>query len=437
MHEAGFDTLKAWENFLDAPELTAYLLYPILKLVMFFTFCYLYCRRCCPQCCRQYCPRCYRRCCRRCYCQLSGCNKKGDYCGGKCKSCGSCLWKYTMKLMAKIVDALFGAPLGVIERHKDEYKINDEDEHEIQTLYIRKNSMTYADVTILAMVTLTFLLVIFTSFWDRFWIDESNNCVIDPETYCYPIPIHPESRASLNIPESANRRIDNCSMWQDLNTAGKITFRCFKFAYNLGDALGAVGGLTTIFTVTTRLITRMMITLAKCIKDQQSNVNKSIDTKCDGDSSKSDDGRTKCCRCCSQCLVLCCLCNCYKKQNQETGSMSHPIDSSQYPTYNTWILRVILSVLLLLMDTSASIIISFFYFVDIIFGYQNHVFSNMIFRNVFKNLNKLVLPFGVISTILLLPFERYTDSGESTHTEQPVIQTDHKDENNDIMVHIT
>ena len=35
MHEAGFDTLKAWENFLDAPELTAYLIYPILKLVMF------------------------------------------------------------------------------------------------------------------------------------------------------------------------------------------------------------------------------------------------------------------------------------------------------------------------------------------------------------------------------------------------------------------
>lgn len=296
-------SLKDWENFLDAPELTAYLVYSILKsFLLLFMFCI-------------------------------GCGSKKI--AEKCNACNSkswCLWKYFIKLMAIVVDALFGTPLGVVQRTNNEYKEKKVDGHDIQTLYIRRTSLSDTEIAILAMVTLTFALTAFTTFWDRFWILETISCVNDPDTYCYPIAIFSELESNINL--NTSHRIENCSRWQDLNTDGKITFRCFKFVHNLGDALGAVGGLITIFGVSTRFVTKAMIVLAKFIVDNERECPEVCPKCC----------KSQCCSCWSFMITTCCLCLCCYESDccQDDESLCRP-------QYHKWLLRVITAMFLALI----------------------------------------------------------------------------------------
>ena len=121
--------------------------------------------------------------------------------------------------------------------------------------------MSYTDITVLAMVSLTLALTLFTTFWDRFWLKEIDECTLDPTTYCYPLAVPPESNANLNI--STDNKISNCSEWKTLNNDGKITFHCFQVVYDLSEALGAIGGLITIilFGISAKLGTKILIFL--------------------------------------------------------------------------------------------------------------------------------------------------------------------------------
>jgi hypothetical protein len=228
-----------------------------------------------------------------------------------------------------IVGAIYGAPLGIVERSPKEYeqahgrspeeedresddedavatclltvcvprkKANEStemqntrcckcaDEPEItitnkgtETLYIRANKLETNEVLVLAAVTVPFLIAIVTTFWDRYALEETYSCSEDPQIHCFPLAILPTTNDDLNITHFTPK-ISDCSKWITSDISANVTFRCFKCVNNLQDASAALGGLLSIFKVAIKIgfaallfITKQLIKLlircsSKCSK---------------------------------------------------------------------------------------------------------------------------------------------------------------------------
>ena len=226
-----------------------------------------------------------------------------------------------------IVGAIFGAPLGIVERSSDEYertrgrstekeqqdddkdevaaclltvcvprkKVNEQTidgstemqnascackhkpEYEItnegtETLYIRGRKLETNEVLVLAAVTVPFLVAIVTTFWDRYSLEETYSCTEDPEIHCFPLAIPPTTNDALNITHPIPK-ISDCSKWITSDISANVTFRCFKCVNNLQDAFAALGGLLSIFKVAIKIgfavllgVTTGLINLLICCK---------------------------------------------------------------------------------------------------------------------------------------------------------------------------
>ena len=355
-----YSSLDEWENFIDIPEAFVYLVYGVTKLVLVMTILsnvILY-------------NTCYKS-CKKVSSDINNCHV--------CTCCSDCcwlaaynIWKYFMFSMAEIVETVFGKSIGVVKRLDNEYIERKKNRHDIQTLYFHKKPISYTDISILAMVSLTLALALFTTFWDRFWLKEITECTLDPTIYCYPLAVPPESNAKLNI--STENKILNCSKWEDLNSQRKITFCCFQVVYDLSEALGTTGGIVTIFGVSTKLGTKVLLHLTKCLLNE--NCEHCKFTWC-------------------QIVKYCCYCHCRKQCHRKN---------------QLWIFRVIVATFLSLTELSVSFFIVAVYIGDL---YEVDVLHKVfhshrdVAANIFKNANKFVLPLGILSTTLFIPFENY------------------------------
>lgn len=348
MADFQFESLDGWENFVDIPEAFVYLVYSVAKLILVVTIISNIVRSCC----------CKHK------CRTKSCNDRRFF---------NCFWKYFMIIVVEIVEMVFGKPIGVVKRRNNEHNEREHNrEHKIQTLYIHQKQINYTDTLTLAVVSLSLALMLFTTFWDRFWLKVSDECILDPTTHCYPIQVPSESTVNLNI--STHSKITNCSKWEALKNKGLIEFRCFQVVYDLSVALEATGGLITIFGISAMIGAKALIFLTECLLNEN----------------------CKCCKNTWNCIIkYCCFCQCIMQQ---------------YTKEQLWIIRVIVATLLSAADLSAGSFAAAVYIGDL---FEINVLHN-VFKgntdaatNVFHNLNKLILPLGILSTTLFLPFENY------------------------------
>ena len=379
-------SLSDFETYRDAPEAFAYFFYSIVKLLVIVCYTIVVVNK----------YTCRSRCC-------------SNYIFCIANDCIFSCWKWIINQIYVIVGAVFGAPLGIVERSSEEYKQtrghsaekeqhNNEDdevaaclvtvcvprkianeqsinestemrnascacEHHpeiinkgTETLYIREKKLETNEVLVLAAVTVPFLVAITTTFWDRYSLEETYSCTEDPEIYCFPLAIAPTTNADLNITHSTPK-ISDCSIWMTSDISANVTFRCFKCVNNLQDAIAALGGLLSIFKVVIKMGFAILLGIT------------SLFIK----------------------LLICCKCTCC------------PPEKARF--HFTWI-RIGFAVILAVIEVIIGFIIGS--------AYALHLLTNgtltdhdKIEYKIFEHLNEPLVVLGIVTTSLLLPLEKY------------------------------
>ena len=162
-----------------------------------------------------------------------------------CCCCCQRSCNYCFMLQQWIIKLLLGREASVVKRfntYKDDEYING-----IPTLYIRNKRLTPGEISVLALLIITFSLLILITAFDLFFINITYVCTNNPGIYCFV--------TDLNI---TNKRITDCQHW---NNKSEVTIVCFQWAYNSKATIAAVGGLITFFQYTVRIITEISIAL--------------------------------------------------------------------------------------------------------------------------------------------------------------------------------
>ena len=401
--EIKFQGLKSWQNFTDIPEALVYLLYSIAKILLVLLIFTRWCG-------------CLKKIEKVSWKEVSQENSCGKKIKLFLKFCCFHIWKVIMKINSNLVRVLFTAPTGSVTYTEDDYREPRDDNDDIPKLYIRRRRVSHFDVAIMAMVTLTFLLVIFSTFWDRFWLTERTieTCIDKQGVFCYPLMMPFNSGTNFDT----NHWITNCSEWVNHNN---VMFRCFQFTFNFGTTAVSIGGLITSFKVTTKLGAKLLICLTQSVLNMQ---------------------HKKCCKCdcCSTLCSACCFCCCCKATWHCTSCNEHCSEwQSQRVTYkskmqhirvcenckkcekgnryccyfNRIIFRDIVALVFTVLDITVCVVIAGVYFYHIARHDQGRVLENFPkwVYVAFENFNKVILPLGIVTTSLFLPLEDYAIVG--------------------------
>ena len=381
-------TLQDFEVYRDAPEAFAYTIYAFFKLAICIVYFIVVINKYCL--CKRYC-----------YCTLCASCKKGFGFLGFC-----------MTVLTALVSAVFGAPLGVVERSAEEYKRNnglsnadgdneankennsdkmvaccltvcihpqevemedgnhvcvcakqEEDDKQlnrgVKSLYIHGIELHTNELLMLSVVAVPFIITIATTFWDRFLLKQTISCTEDPDVYCFPLAIPPTTNSDLNI-TSGTTRITDCSKWMTSDISMNVTFRCFECVNNLEDAFAALGGLITIFKLAIKLGITALIQFTQCIVK----------------------------------MLMCCC-----------------IDTSESAINKFKYTRITLGLILAAVEIVLAFVLGI--------SYAQHRLSHGSLIDhestiyiVFDHINEPLVLFGIVTTSLLLPLEEYIDVGE-------------------------
>jgi hypothetical protein len=148
----------------------------------------------------------------------------------------------------------------VVERHSDDYQPDEDSKGKpFAPIYIRNKSLTPTEVTILTTLVFTFGLLICITAFDIYFLDMSYGCTDDRRFRCFVLPgnIY-TNKSELGI---TNKRISNCSQWENTNISDQVYVICYKWVYNFKGVTVAVGALLTVFKVTIKATISIFISL--------------------------------------------------------------------------------------------------------------------------------------------------------------------------------
>jgi hypothetical protein len=296
------------------------------------------------------------------------------WCCGKKRGAISYLFDKTHLLSAKLmhfmVTTLFGSGDGIVERYlkRGKAKKLKTAAGNIPRLYIRNVKLSSYEVSHLALLIFTFFFLADITSWDIFFLEESHVCSESPNVSCFPVPkdlssISDGIELDVDFSELHKQRIANCSFWNSENVSGQVTFVCFEWVFNSDSTLSAIGGLLTVFVLTVKIVTAALIALSEAVIDKviQWNGNGEWINVCSSFRFRIGDGLKA--------------------------------------------VRLTILVLVALFELTLGLLLSI--------GYANiqGKHTNGLFR-FYRNLgNQALLSIGILSIILLLPFEKYAMSG--------------------------
>ena len=153
-------------------------------------------------------------------------------------------------VMASLVSLVFGRPLGVVQRHEDEYRADELDqEHNVPTLYIRKTRLGYQAIELLTIIIAAFCILALNSSLNASVLQVTRICSEDPKIHCYPIAIYPNDSIQNNITQG--KEITDC------------TTICLRYKLSFDLFFAVFGGLATIFTLTMKIVAGTLLFLAE------------------------------------------------------------------------------------------------------------------------------------------------------------------------------
>lgn len=165
-------------------------------------------------------------------------------------------------VMASLVSLVFGRPLGVVQRQDDEYRADELDkEHKVPTLYIRKTRLGYQAIELLTIIIAAFCILALNSSLNASVLQVTRICSEDPKIHCYPIAIYPNDSIQNNI--THGKEITDCTFWNSEGISSRVTFICFRYKLSFDQFFVVFGGLTTIFTLTMKIVAGTLLFLAE------------------------------------------------------------------------------------------------------------------------------------------------------------------------------
>jgi hypothetical protein len=166
--------------------------------------------------------------------------------------------------MRALILTLFGGPLGIVQRHGDTYKRDTQDDNDVPTLYIRNEKLSYGVVMVLSMIIATFGILTLTSAVNLSLLKITRVCSEDSYIDCYPQLIYGANETIVglfNITINTDEPILDCTFWDSEGVSSQVTFVCFQFVYDFTAFLASMGGLLTIFTITMKISTAILLWL--------------------------------------------------------------------------------------------------------------------------------------------------------------------------------
>lgn len=292
-----------------------------------------------------------------CCCCCCCCGKKKNlYCKARKKA-----EYYRAKIDRLTIKILLGRQEGVVEKFEDSFKNDELDRDGLPKLYIRNKLLTPHEVDVLALLIITFGILIFVTAFDLFFLKITHSCSENPKIYCFVTSFG--SRSDQNL---TNERITDCQYyWNNENITASFT--CFRWAYDLKTTTAAVGGLITIFQYTVKITTGLLIAGL----DELQSFNNEPESK----------GSTPCCIICKK-LLRCCARNITKIRN-------------------------VLAFIVGFVEIGFA---SFLVWTFVVFLGKDEDDVDPFINFFLKNGNQVVLFLGIIGTCLLLPLEEYASS---------------------------
>ena len=265
--------------------------------------------------------------------------------------------------MRWVILQLFGGPLGVIERRDDEYKPDKRDSNNIPTLYIREKKLTYGAIMVLSMLIVTFGILTLSSAVNLSLVRITHVCSEDPNIYCYPQLITGANETivrQFNIIININEPILDCAFWESEGVSSQVTFECFQFVYNVEAFLATIGGLLTIFTITMKISTGVLLWLNES------------------------------CNCCTGCCV----------------NGKHTIRAILAATAS--LVEIALAVMCFVFGTSGLL--------------ADSEGNSTLLRFTAQHAVKALIIFGVVATLLWLPWEKYVQEPTTKKVDDDTVE---------------
>ena len=164
--------------------------------------------------------------------------------------------------MGSLVALVFGRPLGVVQRHEDEYRaIELDEEHKVPILYIRKTRLSYQAIELLTIIIASFFILALNSSLNASVLQVTQICSEDPKIHCYPVAIDPNDTIQNNITYS--EEITDCAFWNSEGISSRVTFLCFRYKLSFDTFFTVFGGLTVVFTLTMKIASGTLLFVAE------------------------------------------------------------------------------------------------------------------------------------------------------------------------------
>ena len=297
-------------------------------------------------------------------------------CCGRKRGVISYLFDKTCILSASLVhflvNALFGADEGFVNRYLNPDKAK-KPKGSIPKLYIRNMELGHNEVSHLALLIFTFLLLAGITYWDVFLLEETHVCSDNPNISCFPIlnlkdSVTSDVVSTFDFSEIHQHPITNCSFWNSEAISDQVAFLCFRWIFNSKAATSAIGGLLTIFVLTVKIFTAALLAFNEVVIEKVTLWNGEWINMCSYFRFRI-----------GECLKA---------------------------------IRLTIVVLVAGVELTFALLVCIGY-VRVQGKHTNFLF--MFYRNLG---NQIMLSFGLLSILLLLPFEKYTTS-ESSHIDVP------------------
>lgn len=202
------------------------------------------------------------------------------YCAGDEENICSFSWKkakhYRLILDRSLIKLLLGKQEGVVERFNT-YRHDELDVDHLPKLYIRNKELTPYEAYLLALLILTFGILISITAFDLYFLDITHSCTEDPSLHCFVARVQYLSPNATELdPNVTNERVTDCQYWTS-NDNISVGFTCFRWAFNSEITIGAVGGLITLFRIAVTITTGIFITGFEKLISRSTDMNGTID----------------------------------------------------------------------------------------------------------------------------------------------------------------
>ena len=129
----------------------------------------------------------------------------------------------SLKFDRWLIKLLLGREEGVVERHHDDYRPDEDSQGKpYAPIYIRNKSLSHSEIGIMTTLVLMFGLLIGITAFDIFFLDVSYACTDDRSFSCFVVPVDVNAnKTELGI---TNKRIGSCSQWENSNISDQVCY---------------------------------------------------------------------------------------------------------------------------------------------------------------------------------------------------------------------